>query len=324
MKMMMVRHRGRCVVVLMVRRSGDGDNDGYGAGCVVGFDIDAESLVMASVVEVVKLGFVWVLSRKPEPELASSETGLGVSSLWWFGLGVFLFVAAVCLVPVRLSSPWQPEPWCCPDALAHKALSKIAQNLLEKELVEWQVNLPAGFKHKNDNKANIKVIGAASGAAAFGIAAVVCIAMYQKKTGYPRRKSGNTSWLPIYGAFATQDGKVNHWWKQRGQCPAFIWVGSQLPPLLAAGDQEGRQELRRVHAKAHTRLLLPLQPGKAQLLHSLLEKISRNKMCPFGSKEKYKACCEAVAERASSKSMNIAAISEADIIEIAWGLEASK
>ncbi|GAB2227744.1 hypothetical protein Droror1_Dr00009571 [Drosera rotundifolia] len=62
MKMMMVRHRVRCVVVLMVRRSGDGDNDGYGTACVVGFDIDVESLVMASVVEVVKLGFVWVLS----------------------------------------------------------------------------------------------------------------------------------------------------------------------------------------------------------------------------------------------------------------------
>ncbi|KAL9271942.1 Receptor-like protein [Drosera capensis] len=60
---------------------------------------------------------------------------------------------------------------------------------------------------KNDNKANIKVIGAASGAAAFGIAAVVCIAMYQKKTRYPRSKSGTTSWLPIYGASTTQGGK---------------------------------------------------------------------------------------------------------------------
>ncbi|KAA0044779.1 hypothetical protein IC582_017043 [Cucumis melo] len=31
---------------------------------------------------------------------------------------------------------------------ALKALSKIACNRLQKELVEWQVNPPAGFKHK--------------------------------------------------------------------------------------------------------------------------------------------------------------------------------
>ncbi|GAB2298444.1 hypothetical protein Dimus_032509 [Dionaea muscipula] len=36
----------------------------------------------------------------------------------------------------------------------------------------------------DSNKENIKVIGAASGAAAFGVAAVVCIAMHQKKTRY--------------------------------------------------------------------------------------------------------------------------------------------
>ncbi|GAB2282182.1 hypothetical protein Dimus_016733 [Dionaea muscipula] len=61
---------------------------------------------------------------------------------------------------------------------------------------------------KNDsNKTNIKIIGAASGAAAFGIAAVVCIAMYQKKNRYPRSKSGTTSWLPIYGASTTQGSK---------------------------------------------------------------------------------------------------------------------
>ncbi|GAB2230838.1 hypothetical protein Droror1_Dr00015132 [Drosera rotundifolia] len=237
-----------------------------------------------------------------------------------------------------------------------KALSKIAQNLLEKELVEWQVNLPAGFKHKvndanknlagpnptpsdallkaegsprkvfkNDNKANIKVIGAASGAAAFGIAVVVSIAMY------PKRKSDNTSWLPIYGAFTTQGGKST--------IGGSSVANAQLSSGSAANCRHfSLQEIKKAtknfdesHAKAHARLLLPLQPGKAQLLHSLLEKISRNKMCPFGSKEKYKACCEAVAERASSKSMkyvsymlHIAAISEADIIEIAWGLEASK
>ncbi|ERN01197.1 hypothetical protein AMTR_s00002p00234950 [Amborella trichopoda] len=31
---------------------------------------------------------------------------------------------------------------------SRKALSKIACNRLQKELVEWQVNPPAGFKHK--------------------------------------------------------------------------------------------------------------------------------------------------------------------------------
>ncbi|XP_020258846.1 probable ubiquitin-conjugating enzyme E2 18 [Asparagus officinalis] len=35
---------------------------------------------------------------------------------------------------------------------SRKALSKIACNRLQKELVEWQVNPPAGFKHKvSDN-----------------------------------------------------------------------------------------------------------------------------------------------------------------------------
>ncbi|GKV41555.1 hypothetical protein SLEP1_g49067 [Rubroshorea leprosula] len=34
------------------------------------------------------------------------------------------------------------------SAAARKALSKIACNRLQKELVEWQVNPPAGFKHK--------------------------------------------------------------------------------------------------------------------------------------------------------------------------------
>ncbi|KAL9265192.1 hypothetical protein AKJ16_DCAP10276 [Drosera capensis] len=33
------------------------------------------------------------------------------------------------------------------------------------------------------------------------------------------------------------------------------------------------------------------------------KKVSRNKMCPFGSMKKYEACCGAVAERASSKSI---------------------
>ncbi|XWS14532.1 hypothetical protein CRYUN_Cryun35bG0017900 [Craigia yunnanensis] len=34
------------------------------------------------------------------------------------------------------------------SAHSRKALSKIACNRLQKELVEWQVNPPAGFKHR--------------------------------------------------------------------------------------------------------------------------------------------------------------------------------
>ncbi|KAG7969835.1 hypothetical protein I3843_07G052500 [Carya illinoinensis] len=34
------------------------------------------------------------------------------------------------------------------SAASRKAFSKIACNRLQKELVEWQVNPPAGFKHK--------------------------------------------------------------------------------------------------------------------------------------------------------------------------------
>ncbi|RVX15246.1 putative ubiquitin-conjugating enzyme E2 18 [Vitis vinifera] len=34
------------------------------------------------------------------------------------------------------------------SAPSRKVLSKIACNRLQKELVEWQVNPPAGFKHK--------------------------------------------------------------------------------------------------------------------------------------------------------------------------------
>ncbi|GAB2295824.1 hypothetical protein Dimus_029978 [Dionaea muscipula] len=60
----------------------------------------------------------------------------------------------------------------------------------------------------DSNKENIKVIGAASGAAAFGVAAVVCIAMHQKKTRSLRSKSSTTSsWLPIHGASTTQGSK---------------------------------------------------------------------------------------------------------------------
>ncbi|KAL0739270.1 hypothetical protein Bca4012_015480 [Brassica carinata] len=33
-------------------------------------------------------------------------------------------------------------------APSHKALSKIACKRLQKELVEWQMNPPTGFKHK--------------------------------------------------------------------------------------------------------------------------------------------------------------------------------
>ncbi|WOL19652.1 putative ubiquitin-conjugating enzyme E2 16 [Canna indica] len=49
------------------------------------------------------------------------------------------------------------------SAPSRKALSKIACNRLQKELVEWQVNPPAGFKHKvTDNLQRwiIEVIGA--------------------------------------------------------------------------------------------------------------------------------------------------------------------
>ncbi|KAL8523982.1 hypothetical protein ACS0TY_013805 [Phlomoides rotata] len=35
-----------------------------------------------------------------------------------------------------------------PSASSRKALSKIACNRLQKELVEWQMNPPAGFQHK--------------------------------------------------------------------------------------------------------------------------------------------------------------------------------
>ncbi|KAK2971489.1 hypothetical protein RJ640_020895 [Escallonia rubra] len=39
-----------------------------------------------------------------------------------------------------------------PSASSRKVLSKIACGRLQKELVEWQVNPPAGFKHKvSDN-----------------------------------------------------------------------------------------------------------------------------------------------------------------------------
>ncbi|KAI0504780.1 hypothetical protein KFK09_015733 [Dendrobium nobile] len=49
-------------------------------------------------------------------------------------------------------------------ATSHKALSKIASGRLQKELVEWQVNPPSGFKHKvTDNLQSwiIEVVGAA-------------------------------------------------------------------------------------------------------------------------------------------------------------------
>ncbi|KAL7128129.1 hypothetical protein ABFS83_14G295100 [Erythranthe nasuta] len=50
-----------------------------------------------------------------------------------------------------------------PSASSRKALSKIASNRLQKELVEWQVNPPHGFKHKvtdNLQKWVIEVNGA--------------------------------------------------------------------------------------------------------------------------------------------------------------------
>ncbi|GMH25748.1 hypothetical protein Nepgr_027591 [Nepenthes gracilis] len=59
----------------------------------------------------------------------------------------------------------------------------------------------------DSTKPNLKMIGAASGAAAFGLAAVLCIAMYQKRNRYPRSKSGTSSWLPIYSTSHTQGNK---------------------------------------------------------------------------------------------------------------------
>ncbi|KAJ6931477.1 hypothetical protein NC652_014847 [Populus alba x Populus x berolinensis] len=50
------------------------------------------------------------------------------------------------------------------SALSRKALSKIACNRLQKELAEWQLNPPSGFKHKvTDNLQRwvIEVNGAA-------------------------------------------------------------------------------------------------------------------------------------------------------------------
>ncbi|MFS7972361.1 putative ubiquitin-conjugating enzyme E2, ubiquitin-conjugating enzyme/RWD [Helianthus anomalus] len=40
------------------------------------------------------------------------------------------------------------EAMTSPSASSRKVLSKIATNRLQKELMEWQVNPPAGFKHK--------------------------------------------------------------------------------------------------------------------------------------------------------------------------------
>ncbi|KAI3759165.1 hypothetical protein L6452_06751 [Arctium lappa] len=40
------------------------------------------------------------------------------------------------------------EAMTSPSASSRKTLSKIATNRLQKELMEWQVNPPAGFKHK--------------------------------------------------------------------------------------------------------------------------------------------------------------------------------
>ncbi|XP_021760146.1 receptor-like protein kinase ANXUR1 [Chenopodium quinoa] len=59
-------------------------------------------------------------------------------------------------------------------------------------------------KEKRENftkdKPNINVIGAASGvAAAFGLATVLAVVLYKKKSKMPRSKSGTSSWLPIYG-----------------------------------------------------------------------------------------------------------------------------
>ncbi|GFY85382.1 ubiquitin-conjugating enzyme 16 [Actinidia rufa] len=62
-------------------------------------------------------------------------------------LGALSFCARPYRPPSPSPSPLQ-EAMTASSASSHKTLSKIASNRLQKELVEWQVNPPAGFKHK--------------------------------------------------------------------------------------------------------------------------------------------------------------------------------
>ncbi|KAK3026541.1 hypothetical protein RJ639_041838 [Escallonia herrerae] len=50
--------------------------------------------------------------------------------------------------PSLLSPPLLSPTMTSSSAPSRKALSKIACNRLQKELAEWQVNPPVGFKHK--------------------------------------------------------------------------------------------------------------------------------------------------------------------------------
>ncbi|KAK2990441.1 hypothetical protein RJ640_011189, partial [Escallonia rubra] len=50
--------------------------------------------------------------------------------------------------PLLLSPPLLSPTMTSSSAPSRKALSKIACNRLQKELAEWQVNPPVGFKHK--------------------------------------------------------------------------------------------------------------------------------------------------------------------------------
>ncbi|KAK9281664.1 hypothetical protein L1049_004567 [Liquidambar formosana] len=58
------------------------------------------------------------------------------------------------------------------------------------------------------SSSNVTVIGgAAGGAAAFGIVAALCIAVYQRKKRVPGTESNASSWLPIYGNSHTTASK---------------------------------------------------------------------------------------------------------------------
>lgn len=59
---------------------------------------------------------------------------------------------------------------------------------------------------KGTNKAQV-IGGAAGGAAAFGIAAALCIAVYQRKKRVQGTESHTTSWLPLYGNSHTSGTK---------------------------------------------------------------------------------------------------------------------
>ncbi|KAF5454715.1 hypothetical protein F2P56_024361 [Juglans regia] len=62
------------------------------------------------------------------------------------------------------------------------------------------------FEKPKDNKAKV-IGGAAGGAAAFGIVAAICAAVYQRKKRIPGTESQTSSWLPIYGNSHTTGSK---------------------------------------------------------------------------------------------------------------------